>query len=365
MRRFENINLLRAFAALTVVVYHVIELGHWSSFPVHGPLLAFRIGWIGLDLFFVISGFVITYSAILLQGQDPDGFARKYWSRRLTRIVPLHLLTMAVWIAVAVGFFDKGLRGWGWQILTHVAFIHNFWPATYGSINGVNWTLAVEMQFYLAVALLVPWLARTPGWRIWLVCAVIAWAWRGAMVVLHASEDSWHLFMAVSRLPGQLDEFGAGIFLAKLVLAKRRRRTIEALPWLLGACAFGYLAMRLYWPHASYWNFPWMVVFWHSVLALFLLCVVACAIWLPQTLATRWLKPFDYLGEISYGIYLWQLVAIDAAMAIAGPRPPVVLVVTLALTIVVSALSWRFFEKPIMGLARTPSWRLRNARIAD
>lgn len=44
--------------------------------------------------------------------------------------------------------------------MTQVAFVRNFWPATYGSINGVNWTLAVEMQFYLAVALLLPWLAR-------------------------------------------------------------------------------------------------------------------------------------------------------------------------------------------------------------
>ena len=165
--------------------------------------------------------------------------------------------------------------------------------------------------------------------------------------------------MAVSRLPGQLDEFGAGMVLAKLVLEERRRRAIEALAWLLGACAFGYFAMRLYWPHASYWNFPWMVVFWHSVLALFLLCVVASAIWLPQTLATRWLKPFDYLGEISYGIYLWQLVAIDAATAIAGPRPALVLAVTLALTIVISALSWRFLERPIMNVARQQSFATR------
>ena len=100
MRRFENVNLLRALAALAVV-YHVVELAHWRSFPDHGPLLALRIGWIGLDLFFVISGIVITYSAILLYRRGPDRFARQYWARRLTRIVPLHLLTMAVWIAMA------------------------------------------------------------------------------------------------------------------------------------------------------------------------------------------------------------------------------------------------------------------------
>jgi peptidoglycan/LPS O-acetylase OafA/YrhL len=49
--RFENVNLLRAFAATAVVVYHVIEHGKWADFPYTGPLLTFRIGWIGVDLF--------------------------------------------------------------------------------------------------------------------------------------------------------------------------------------------------------------------------------------------------------------------------------------------------------------------------
>jgi len=60
---FENIDLLRAFAAISVLVYHVIELSSWKSFPINGLLSWFRIGWMGVDLFFVISGFVITLSA--------------------------------------------------------------------------------------------------------------------------------------------------------------------------------------------------------------------------------------------------------------------------------------------------------------
>ena len=49
--RFENINLLRAFAAISVVVFHVILYMKWEAFPIEGPLLVFRIGWIGVDLF--------------------------------------------------------------------------------------------------------------------------------------------------------------------------------------------------------------------------------------------------------------------------------------------------------------------------
>lgn len=111
--RFENINLLRAFAATAVVVYHVIEFTHWKSFPITGPLLTFRIGWIGVDLFFVISGFVITSSALALYRKDGSEFHRTYWTRRLSRIVPLYVLTGALWIVFfGQDLLDQPVRKW-------------------------------------------------------------------------------------------------------------------------------------------------------------------------------------------------------------------------------------------------------------
>ena len=211
--RFENVNLLRAFAALAVVVYHVIEHAKWTDFPTSGPLVAFRIGWIGVDLFYVISGFVITRSALGLWRRDAAAFAPRYWARRLTRIVPLYYLTCALWIVLfKPDFFAPPATQWLWQIGAHLTFTHTFWPRTYSSIDGVNWTLAIEMQFYLLVALLVPWIARTPGWRLWLACILVAWAWRAAMVFFFGHYEPVRLFMRIMQLPGALDEFGAGIF---------------------------------------------------------------------------------------------------------------------------------------------------------
>ena len=97
--RFENINLLRGFAAIAVVFYHVITYMNWETFPYQGPLLVFRIGWIGVDLFFVISGFVITRSALAMWRREPAEFRRRYWAHRLSRIVPLYVLTGVLWIA--------------------------------------------------------------------------------------------------------------------------------------------------------------------------------------------------------------------------------------------------------------------------
>ncbi|QDQ27263.1 acyltransferase [Chitinimonas arctica] len=350
--RFDNLNLLRAFAALAVVVYHVIEKTQWTAFPIEGPLLTFRIGWVGVDLFFIISGFVIAYSALLLYRKQPTEFAGSYWRRRLTRILPLYLLTMVLWIVLAwPDFFKQPASIWAWHLFTHLAFIHSFWTDTHGSIDGANWSLALEMQFYLAVALLIRWIDRTPGWRIWLYCTLIAWAWRACMLVLYGNGEVFPLFAHVTQLPGTLDEFGAGIFLAKWVLEKRARNPWQGLLWAAAACVVGYYCMGHLWSQ-DYWVAPHMVVLWRTSLAVFLVCVLAAAIELPQLVSGKWLQPVNYLGEISYGIYLWHLFAIGFATSITGIAPAQVLIVTLALTLLAAACSWHYFEKPLMNTVK-------------
>ena len=353
-QRFDNINLLRAFAALWVVVYHVIEYSGWTSFPSEGPLVTFRIGWLGVDLFFVISGFVIAYSALCLYRTSPLLFAREYWRRRLSRILPLYLVTLFAWVLLA-GTFRLPPGELARQLLTHLTFTHSFWPDTHGAIDGPNWSLAIEMQFYLAIALLVRWIDRTPGWRIWLYGIAIAWAWRAAMYWLHADEGAFQVFVAVTQLPGVLDEFGAGIFLAKLVLDGPPRGRWRGLGWLAAAGAAGFAAMALYWPWAPYWNIPAMVIFWRTLFAAFLLAVVASAVYLPQILAHPAMRPLDHLGDVSYGIYLWHLFAVIGVIHLGGYQRLVALAGVLALTIATAMISWRYLEKPILERARRGS----------
>ncbi len=347
--RFENINLLRAFAAVAVVVYHVIQHARWTAFPVSGPLVVFQIGWIGVDLFYVISGFVITRSALALWRKDAPTFARRYWARRWTRIVPLYVLTCAMWIAFMMpGFFEPPATSWLWQIAAHLAFIHSFWTKTFDSINGVTWTLAIEMQFYVLVALSIPWIARTPGWRIWVGCILVAWAWRAIMVHFFGHYAPARLFMHVMQLPGTLDEFGAGVFFAKLIDGRDGPRMRDGVGWTLAAVAAGVVCFPIYWAHTSYWDEPLMIVFWRTSLGAFFLCVVAAAVTLP-TFARTWpFRPLWYLGVVSYGIYLWHLFAIRISQGIPGLEPLGQLGVTLGLTVLFAALSWHLFEKPIL-----------------
>jgi len=350
--RFENINLLRAFAAVAVVVYHVITYMKWDAFPISGPLVAFRIGWIGVDLFFVISGFVITRSALALWRRDADAFRRRYWAHRVSRIVPLYVLTCALWIVLFMpDFWDQRLLRALWQIAAHLTFTHTFWPFTYSAIDGVNWTLGIEMQFYLLVAALIPWIARTRGSRILLGCIVIALVWRATMVYFFIDFGPTRLFMTLMQLPGTLDEFGAGIFLA-LWLDRRPPHRLEGWIWTLGAIAAGTFCMSVYWSHSGYWDDPRMIIFWRTLLGAFFLCVVAAAVHLPPIARTWPLRPVWYLGEVSYGIYLWHMFAVTLCLRITDLTPLQALGITLSVTLLLASASWHFFERPILEYGR-------------
>jgi peptidoglycan/LPS O-acetylase OafA/YrhL len=360
--RFENINLLRAFAAISVVVFHVILYMKWETFPFEGPLLIFRIGWIGVDLFFVISGFVITRSALAMWRRDAVTFGPRYWAHRLSRIVPLYVLTGVLWtVLFKPDFPDPTPLRWLWQVGAHLTFTHTFWSATYNAIDGVNWTLALEMQFYLLVAALIPWIARTPGWRIWLVCILIAWTWRGAMCYFFGYMEPQRIFIRTMQLPGVLDEFGAGIFLAKWLDHRTRSGRFTGWGWVAAAVATGALCFGIYWPHAGYWDNPAMITFWRTSLGAFFLCVVAAAVHLPSIAKTWPLRPVWYLGVVSYGIYLWHMFAVKLCVHLADLTPLQALGITLGLTILLAATSWHFFEKPILDYGR----RFRGGGMAQ
>ena len=125
---FPSIDVLRGFAAISVVIYHVIEIFGWTTFPTSGPLIWFRSGWMGVDLFFVISGFVIALSAFAeIDKNGVDRFQIPFMRRRIFRIVPLYYFTCLIFMAfiVPATLFEHFFP----NILTHILFIHNLFPS--------------------------------------------------------------------------------------------------------------------------------------------------------------------------------------------------------------------------------------------
>ena len=152
-------------------------------------------------------------------------------------------------------------------------------------------------------------------------------------------------------------------FLAKFFDSRVVPRLREGLGWTLAAVAAGFVCFPVFWAHSSYWDEPLMIIFWRTSLGVFFFCVVAAAVTLP-TVAWTWpLRPIRYLGEVSYGIYLWHLFAIAICLQ-AGLAPMPMLVAALGLTIATAALSWHTFEKPILRLGRRFDPRVARPQAA-
>lgn len=316
-KKLPGLQIARAIAALSIVYFHswtvLDRFPKGTAHPI--PLLA-EHGWLGVDLFFAISGYVIC----LVISKQPFG-VRSFLVRRVFRVYPLWLLTLTLFAVLA----------WGWRgLLPRETFGFFAWSASLLPIENfpfydIGWSLQHEMLFYLLSA------AIAPIFGLW-----------GLAAFLGLSTAAFHL-ISMPWFPGHFAmyhaEFLAGV-LAFMLSPRWRLR-----PWL--ALSIG---------AASLWFFieDWGGRY-YAPIALFFLIVGFAQIRLP---AGRWLKAAVALGDASYSIYLIHplvfMIVRGATMKVAGPgttwlEEPIrfgcfVLIIALAL------LSWRYFERPTIKL---------------
>jgi peptidoglycan/LPS O-acetylase OafA/YrhL len=155
MGRVKELDGLRAIAILSVVAWHYLGLGDG---PTSTPWRIFIVGRTGVDLFFVLSGYLIT--SILLANKGSSNFFSAFYGRRSLRILPIYFVTVAIYLVgrqlrgSAPILFGGPLPWW-----SYVVGLQNFWMAaeqTYGAYwLAATWSLAIEEQFYLIFPLIV------------------------------------------------------------------------------------------------------------------------------------------------------------------------------------------------------------------
>lgn len=351
---FPLLDVARGFAALSVLLYHLIAHWQWDTFPQSGPLQFFRSGWMAVDLFFVISGFVIGLSAFARIDGEGAEFRRGFLRSRLARIVPLHYVTLLAFVLLVEPSLRAQATFWP-DLLAHLAFVHNLFLPTFGSINGPNWSLGTEMQFYLLVALAGPWLRTTRPWAFVALFFAIAWAWRfGAWsFTIPGSFDT--AYYAQTQLPGMLDAFAIGLLLARFVRTPAGQALLarlgaslllrSALAVLAALCCWA--AFELYLAH-HFWHEAAMAVFFRTAIAACagLLVLLLCA-W-PEPQARRLLALPLYLGKVSYGIYLWHLPVLVLLARHTELAPLTAMGVALVATIALASASWHWIEQPLL-----------------
>jgi len=364
--RLRSIDALRGIAALGVVVYHAVEQGKHAlpdnllQYPLRLVQFISSFGYIGVFLFFVISGFCIhlQWARSRVAGQEPDVRFGPFWKRRLRRLYPPYLIALACFLLLTAWyaridfthffFYDLGM---------HLLMLHNLDPKTCYTINGVFWTLAVEEQLYLAYFLLL-FLRVRWGWRVTIAaCLGARLAW---MLFSHVVSVKTGVVIPVPEAAAShwftwaLGAIGVEVMFG-LIKAPRWTRDLRiAGVLIIGGSALGYYLPLI--PQESLWHdFGWFLTHPLWGLGFFVIVnrlVLAEQSWVRQATLPSTVSIFATLGIFSYSIYLTHELVIMQSWRWTNPawlQMTNVFLIVLPATILFAWVFFWFCEKPFMA----------------
>lgn len=340
MTRIPSIDGLRAIAALLVVLYHsgLYNFDAWSVWWV-------TPGWVGVRLFFVLSGALI--SGLLFAAQDDvergavtrSQAWRTFAIRRALRIFPLAYLAMLVaWLAGLPAMIESP-----WWHLTYTQNVGRLFGA---NVEGLAyfWTLAIEEQLYLLWPALILFVPR----RRWPIVVVAMFVAAYPFRVFTLQSDAHWVWAGLPLMV--VDAFGAGS-----LVAWSRREGASVTGWLAG---LGAVLVAATWWFSDVANYAAL----ETGLTLLTAAVVAWAFDHPHALAWR---PLVWLGSISYGLYIWhQLGPRVLGLPLASENLSAFALKT-AVGIGCAALTWYGLERPINRLKDRASQNISQNATGD
>ena len=343
IRHLPALDGLRGLALLGVLFFHAGG--------------ALRGGYLGVDLFFVLSGYLIT--SLLLAEQRVAGTIAlgPFWVRRARRLFPA-LLSLMPAIALYARFFAKpvelqGLRADALATLGYVAnwraiFSHKSYWQLFAAPSPLEhtWSLAIEEQFYVVWPLVVALVLRRGSKQtLRLLTLVLTAASMAAMILLFDPEKTSRVYLGTDTRAASIL---VGAVLATFIGPDTtfQPSTIRKLDILGGLSLVGLAIAWTRLEGAS--RFLYHGGFWLTELGV--LVLIVCAVCGRASLVARVLslKPLTYLGTISYGVYLWHWpVNVLLTPERIHLRGFFLHVVQFALTFLIAILSYRFLERPI------------------
>ncbi len=360
--RIPALDGLRGIAILLVLLCHSIFFELHTSSKFLSPLLIVgQLTWSGVDLFFVLSGFLI--GGILLDTKDSPRYFKTFYVRRAYRILPVYAVVLALF-SLRFSTWQPGINPLGnfshspIPLASYATFTQNVWMALFGTLGAgtmaATWSLAVEEQFYLSVPFVIRKVGRSHLTRV-LIFIIL-----GAPLLRIAI----HLFFEHSSLgcyvltPCRADSLSLGVLCAVLVRTHSWWKFVldhrSSLCWLTGALSIAVVAL-------AFWGGPEstpMITIGYSVLALFyggclMIAITGANAALRRLLCNRGLMQ---LGSLAYCTYLVHLPLMEACRRFLGLRfaysSPLVHflggVIGVALTLGIAKLSWTCFEKPLL-----------------
>ena len=358
---------IRGIAIGMVVFYHYLVQ---TSVAANGTFLWYalmpgRLGWTGVDFFFVLSGFLI--GGILMDARESRNYFQVFYRRRFFRIVPIYAVFLAGFFALVYVNHANAAprlqwitsRAFPWY--AYAFFLQNAWMAVNNGwgppISSISWSLAVEEQFYLTL----PWLVRFLNQRRLKQVVVEGLLLAPILRIMVFSlwprlSNAWFVLM-----PCRADALLFGVLVAMAMRdaewrgwLERRRMTLRVLMVTLAA-GIPVLTQMYYVPYGfrtASLGLTWIAAFYATVLVYALIFPGSKISW---CLRIKWLK---WLGAIAYGTYLFHQLFLHVIFGAIWGRAPVVnskgefaaAFAALALTLVFCRISWRWFETPLIEM---------------
>jgi peptidoglycan/LPS O-acetylase OafA/YrhL len=359
--RIPELDGIRGIAIGMILFAHLTQVVTQPGSPLAYAFIPFRLAWTGVDLFFVLSGFLI--GGILLDAKESSNYFRVFYTRRFFRIVPIYtvlLISAAICMRLSkagyVGNYEElyvGKLPW----VLFLLFLQNIGMSirqVWGTYPlGVTWSLAVEEQFYLTLPLVIRLLNRRALLRF--IFAVIV-----AVPLLRTwfyHHNHLNFFTWYTLMPCRADELLIGVLGAVAIREARWKAWLLANRKLFRSVAYvlllgmGVLILR-----APSYDSPLMISAGFTWMALFYLSCLLYGVLFPDSVLSHclrwgWLRG---LGIIAYGTYLFHMLFISL---IYGRIPWIhswhdmgLSLIVLVVTLVFCQTSWLYFEKPLVKI---------------
>ena len=369
---------VRGIAILLVVVYHWYAYSRLITSPSGGLIPTaitnvIDVGWTGVDLFFVLSGFLIT--GILFDAKEGRGFFRNFYARRILRIFPAYYGYLLLLIVVLPLLLRDNVD---LSILRHNqlyywTYLYNVWiplrPLTniglYG--NGHIWSLAVEEQFYLVWPLVVFAFGRRMLMAICAACVAGALLLRIALIV-GAVSDLNNIYAPIMLMPARIDTLALGGMLALAMRAPSERALVRRFaPYVAVAALLVVAVLFAYKRELSPFDHQ-VQTLGFSAFAFLFAAMIALVITSGTDSRLRWVcerTPLRFFGRYSYALYIIHLqIAILAAKYVgehralpdvAGSPLPSRFAFTIAgvaVSVAFAWCSWHLYEQRVLKLKR-------------